>query len=164
MAGARSAGQTPAPGSIPRALIGLAPGLALCAGISAAAVWLQDLEAHAFGRPYVEALVIAILLGGLIRSLWQPSEIWRAGVVLSAKTLLEIAVTLLGASISFAAIVASGPALLAGIAITVVAALARSYATSRALGLPRRVSILMLRQLDLRQFGDRRGRANHWRG
>ena len=75
-------------------------------------------------------------LGVLVRSLWQPSEVWRAGVALSGKTLLEIAVTLLGASISFATIVASGPTLLAGIAITVVAALAVSYTTSRALGLP----------------------------
>jgi uncharacterized integral membrane protein (TIGR00698 family) len=42
-----------------------------------------------------------------------------------------------------AAIVASGPELLAGIAVTVVAALAASYATSRALGLPQRISILI---------------------
>jgi uncharacterized integral membrane protein (TIGR00698 family) len=129
--------------SILRALIALAPGIALCAGISAAAVWLQGLEEHAFGHPYIEALVIAILLGTLVRSLWQPSEIWRGGIALSAKTLLEVAVMLLGASISFAAIVASGSALLAGIVITVVAALAASYATSRALGLPQRISILI---------------------
>jgi uncharacterized membrane protein YadS len=55
----------------------------------------------------------------------------------------EIAVMLLGSSISFAAIVASGPELLAGIAVTVVVALAASYATSRALGLPQRISILI---------------------
>ena len=80
-------------------------------------------------------------LGTLVRTLWQPSAVWRDGIALSAKTLLEIAVMLLGSSISLAAIVASGPELLAGIAVTVVAALSASYATSRALGLPQRISI-----------------------
>jgi uncharacterized integral membrane protein (TIGR00698 family) len=104
---------------------------------------LQNWEEAAFGHPYVEALVIAILLGIAIRGFWQPGEIWHAGISFSAKTLLEIAVVLLGASISLGAIVASGPALLSGIVATVAAALAASYATSRALGLPRRVSILI---------------------
>jgi uncharacterized integral membrane protein (TIGR00698 family) len=142
-AAVRSKPGNPASGSILRVLIGWAPGIALCAGISATAIGVQALEEHAFGHPYVEALVIAIVLGALVRILWQPSAIWRNGIALSAKTLLEIAVMLLGASISFATIVASGPELLAGIAVTVVAALAASYATSRALGLPQRISILI---------------------
>jgi uncharacterized integral membrane protein (TIGR00698 family) len=119
------------------------PGLMLCIFITAVAMVLQHWEEAAFGHPYVEALVIAILFGIAIRSVWQPGEIWHAGISFSAKTLLEIAVVLLGASISLGAIVASGPALLSGIVATVAAALAASYATSRALGLPRRVSILI---------------------
>jgi uncharacterized integral membrane protein (TIGR00698 family) len=132
-----------APKSAFLALKALAPGVTLCAGISAAAVWLQSLEERAFGHPYIEALVFAILLGTAVRSLWQPGAKWREGVALSAKGLLEFAVMLLGASISFAAIVKSGPALLGGIVATVIAALAASYATSRALGLPQRISILI---------------------
>jgi len=67
---------------------------------------------------------------------------------------------LLGASISLGAIVASGPALLSGIVVTVVAALAASYATSRALGLPRRVSILIACGNSIcGTFRDRGGRA-----
>src|SRR5579859_5417503 len=77
------------------ALKALAPGVTLCAGISAAAVWLQSLEERAFGHPYIEALVFAILLGTAVRSFWQPSAIWREGVALSAKGLLEFAVMLL---------------------------------------------------------------------
>jgi uncharacterized integral membrane protein (TIGR00698 family) len=129
--------------SAPSQLIAVVPGLILCILITAIAMVLQNWEEAAFGHPYVEALVIAILLGIAIRSFWQPGEIWHAGISFSAKTLLEIAVVLLGASISLGAIVASGPALLSGIVATVVAALAASYATSRALGLPRRVSILI---------------------
>jgi uncharacterized integral membrane protein (TIGR00698 family) len=121
----------------------LVPGLMLCVLITAAAMVLQNWEETAFGHPYVEALVIAILLGIALRSFWEPGEIWQAGISFSAKTLLEIAVVLLGASISLGALVASGSALLSGIVATVAAALAASYATSRALGLPRRVSILI---------------------
>lgn len=129
--------------SMPAGFVGVLPGLLLCIAITAVASIAQAREEAAFGHAYVEALVIAILLGIAIRSLWQPGPIWRAGISFSAKMLLEIAVVLLGASISIAAIVASGPALLAGIVATVVAALGASYATSRALGLPRRVSILI---------------------
>jgi uncharacterized membrane protein YadS len=111
---------------------------------------------EAFGPPYVEALVIAILLGVAIRSSWRPGEFWSAGISFSsfsANTLLEIAVVLLGASIGLGAIVASGPALLSGIVLTVVVALAASYATSRALGLPMLISILIA-------CGN--GRTSHW--
>src|SRR3954470_21211690 len=127
----------------PAEFVALVPGSMLCIFITAVAMVAQDREEAAFGHPYVEALVIAILLGIALRSFWQPAEIWQAGISFSAKTLLEIAVVLLGASISFGAIVASGPALLSGIVVAVIAALAAGYLASRALGLPRRVSILI---------------------
>jgi uncharacterized integral membrane protein (TIGR00698 family) len=130
-------------GSAVERLIAFVPGVALCCAIAGVAVMLQGFEERALGHPYVEALVIAILVGIAVRSLWQPGKLWGHGISLSAKMLLEIAVMLLGASISFAAIVASGPALLTGIVMTVVAALAASYGISRALGLPQRVSILI---------------------
>jgi uncharacterized integral membrane protein (TIGR00698 family) len=124
-------------------LIEFVPGVALCCAIAGVAVVLQGFEEQALGHPYVEALVIAILLGIAVRSLWQPGKLWGDGISFSAKMLLEIAVMLLGASISFGAIIGSGPALLTGIVITVVGALTTSYAISRALGLPQRVSILI---------------------
>jgi uncharacterized integral membrane protein (TIGR00698 family) len=129
--------------SAPSHIAAVVPGLMLCIVITAIAMLAQNWEEEVVGHPYVEALVIAILLGIALRSFWQPQEIWHAGISFSAKTLLEIAVVLLGASISLGAIVASGPALLSGVVATVIAALAASYATSRALGLPRRVSILI---------------------
>jgi uncharacterized integral membrane protein (TIGR00698 family) len=127
----------------PAGVVAVLPGVLLCIAITALATIAQAYEEDAFGHAYIEALVIAILLGIALRSFWQPARFWHAGISFSAKTLLEIAVVLLGASISLGAIVASGPALLAGIVATVTAALGASYATSRALGLPRRVSILI---------------------
>ena len=80
------------------------PGLALCALVSAAAYVLQQFELAASGRAWIEALVIAILGGAAIRMAWTPSERWKPGIDFSAKLVLEIAVVLLGASVSAATI------------------------------------------------------------
>jgi uncharacterized integral membrane protein (TIGR00698 family) len=124
-------------------LAALIPGVLLCivvAGVSAA---LEAAERSLFAHPYVEALVLAILLGMAVRSFWNPPERWQAGIAFSAKQLLEVAVMLLGASISFAAIAASGAALLGAIAATVVVTLGLSFGIGRMLGLSTRLSILI---------------------
>ncbi|MBR1155328.1 putative sulfate exporter family transporter [Bradyrhizobium sp. JYMT SZCCT0428] len=130
------------PGALGRSLA-LIPGIALCGAITAVSLGAQLVEERIFAHPYVEALVIAILLGMAIRTAWQPSERWRSGIAFSAKQLLEVAVMLLGASVSFAAIVASGYLLVAAIVATVVIMLAVSYGLSRMLGLPTKLSILI---------------------
>ena len=121
----------------------LVPGIALCIAVTLVSIGLQHLEEGAFEHPYIEALVIAILLGMAIRTFWTPSPLWRSGIAFSAKQLLEVAVMLLGASISFTAILASGPVLLAAIVATVVVTIAASFAISRLLGLAMRISILI---------------------
>jgi uncharacterized integral membrane protein (TIGR00698 family) len=121
----------------------LLPGIVLCGAITIIALGVQHLEERAFDHPYVEALVIAILLGMAIRTAWNPSERWRSGIAFSAKQLLEVAVVLLGASISFAAIAASGLALIGAIAGTVAIMLMLSFGVSRMLGLPTKLSILI---------------------
>ncbi|MGY8663968.1 putative sulfate exporter family transporter [Bradyrhizobium sp. UFLA05-109] len=124
-------------------IVALIPGVLLCIGIAGISAVLEATERHALAHPYVEALVMAILLGMAVRSFWKPSERWQAGVAFSAKQLLEVAVMLLGASISFAAIAASGVTLLASIAAVVVVALCVSFGLSRMLGLSTRLSILI---------------------
>ncbi|GJD99293.1 YeiH family protein [Methylobacterium isbiliense] len=119
------------------------PGILLCLAITAVAAGLQAIEEHSLGHPYVEALVIAILIGIAVRTAWNPGARFRPGIAFSAKQLLEVAVALLGASISLQAIVASGGALIAGIVATVLAAIAASYGICRALGLPARMAILV---------------------
>ncbi len=119
------------------------PGLALCLAITALAYAIQALEVGAAGHPFVEALVLAILIGTAIRSAWDFGPRWRPGVNFSAKMLLEIAVALLGASISTAAIVAAGPAIFVGIVVVVGLALATSYGLCRLLRLPRTLSLLV---------------------
>src|SRR5919112_4289471 len=115
----------------------LAPGVALCAALSLAAMGVQALEEHWTGRPYLEGLVIAILLGTLLRTLWTPAPRWMPGIGFSAKGLLEAAVMLLGASISFQAVAQAGLGLILGIAAVVAVALGASYGLCRLLGLPK---------------------------
>lgn len=121
----------------------LIPGIVLCGAITLVSLGGQILEEHLFEHPYVEALVIAILLGVIIRSFWQPSERWHSGIAFSAKQLLEVAVMLLGASISLAAIAASGPLLIGAIMVTVAIMLAVSFGLGRLLGLSSKLSILI---------------------
>ena len=121
----------------------LAWGMALCALVTLIAVTIQALEETLVGHPYVEAIVLAILLGTAIRTLWEPGGRWRAGIAFSAKQVLEVAVALLGASLSIAAIAASGPVLLVAIVTVVILSLAVSFGISRSLGLPVRLSILI---------------------
>jgi len=119
------------------------PGIALCAGVSLAAAGLQTVEEAAFGRAWLEALVLAILLGAAIRTAWTPGPAFRPGITVSAKLLLEIAVVLLGASISFATVMAAGPELLAGIVGVVAFAILFSFGVGRALGLRTRLALLV---------------------
>ena len=119
------------------------PGVGLCVLVTVIAYGFQLIEVRLVGRPWLEALVFAILLGVAVRTAWTPDRRWHGGIEFSAKTLLEIAVVLLGASVSVRAVLAIGPALIAGIAVVVMVAIATSYAISRTLGLPRRMAILV---------------------
>ena len=119
------------------------PGVALCVAITAASSALQAVEVRLWGRAWIEALVIAILLGTALRSSWRPGARWTPGIHLSSKTLLEIAIVLLGAGVSAGMIRSAGVALLAGIVVIVFAAIGLSYALGRAFGLPRRMATLI---------------------
>ena len=121
----------------------LFPGVLLCVLVTAVASGLQIIENRIFGQAYLEALVLAILLGVAIRTARMPGSRWRPGIVFSARTLLETAVVLLGASVSARTVLDLGPELLGGIVLVVAVAIATSYGISRLLGLPQRMAILV---------------------
>ena len=121
----------------------LLPGLALCLAVTGAAMLGDALEARLFGRAWLESLVLAILLGTLVRTLWTPGARFQSGIDFSAKMLLEIAVVLLGLSVSAAAVIGAGPALIGGIAAIVALAIAISYGIGRLFGLPHKLCVLI---------------------
>jgi len=82
--------------------IALLPGLALSVVVALAAQALQAFEATLFGHIWLESLVLAILVGTVVRSVWPLPAGVQQGVKFSAKLPLEIAIVLLGASITAA--------------------------------------------------------------
>jgi uncharacterized integral membrane protein (TIGR00698 family) len=121
----------------------LAPGLALTAAVAVAALLVEHAEAAFFGRAWLDGVVLAILIGVAVRSVWRPGESFLPGVVFSARTLLELAVMLLGASISAAAVAAQGLTLLVSVALVVTSAILVSYGIGRMMGLDRGMAILI---------------------
>ena len=119
------------------------PGVLLCVVVTVAANLLQQVEKRLVGEVYLEALVLAILIGVALRTVWTPGSRLRPGIEFSAKILLEVAVMLLGALVSARTVLAIGPALLVGIAAVVTVAIGASYGIGRMLGLPRRMAILV---------------------
>lgn len=121
----------------------LVPGLALCALVTLLAYGAESLEALLFGRAWLESLVLSILLGSALRTFVRLPASVAAGVHFGAKTQLEVAVLLLGASVSAAALLEKGPALIGAIAAVVALTIGCSFAIGRALGLPRKMAILI---------------------
>ncbi len=124
-------------------LLRLAPGVALAALVGLAA-WLVALaEQRVLGQPVLEALVVAILLGMVVRTAWTPPAALQPGIAFTAREVLEVAVLLLGASVDLPLLVRAGPALALGIVLLVVLGLAGSYAIGRLLGLPHKLAVLV---------------------
>lgn len=121
----------------------LFPGIALCLLVAGAAWAGESVERAWTGKPWVEALVLAILIGTLVRSAWTPGRIWHRGIGFSAKYLLEIAVVLLGASVSATTVMAAGPWMIAGIAGVVILSIGISLCIGLAFGLPIRMALLV---------------------
>jgi hypothetical protein len=121
----------------------LLPGILLCVAITGVAILFQAVEVYFIGQAYLEALVLAILLGVAVRTAWVPTPRFISGLTFSAKFLLECAVVVLGASVSIATVLALGPLLLVGIASVVAMALGVSFVIDRVIGLPLRMAILI---------------------
>ncbi len=120
-----------------------APGVAACLAVALAAWALADVEQRLLGKAWIEPLVLAILIGAAVRLVWTPSSRFRPGMDVCARPVLEVAVALLGATITTHALAAAGAPLLAGVVVLVVVALAGGYAIGKAMGLPDRLALLI---------------------
>ena len=128
------------PTSGPRAL---APGLLLAAAVTLAAWALQSIEVAVLGHAVVEALVLAILLGMIVRTAWTPPARLDPGTKFAAKQVLEMAIVLLGASVDLPLLLRAGAPLVVAIVTVVAVGLAAGYGIGRALGLNPRLATLI---------------------
>ncbi len=121
----------------------LAPGLAAAAAVALAAQLGERLQALATPYPWIDGLVLAIILGTALHTLFGLGPRLGPGIAFAAKPLLEVAIVLLGASTSFAAIGSAGGAMIGVVAMVVALALLSSYGIARLLGLPDRLATLV---------------------
>jgi uncharacterized integral membrane protein (TIGR00698 family) len=121
----------------------LVPGLAAALAVSALAVAGGWLEERAFGRAILEPLVLAILIGMAVRTITGAWARGEAGVRFVSKTVLEVAVFLLGATMDVPRLFASGPSLAFAIVVLVSCGLAAGYTIGRASGLSPKLAVLV---------------------
>jgi uncharacterized integral membrane protein (TIGR00698 family) len=121
----------------------LAPGVALAAALTVAAWALQAVEVRLFGHAVVEALVLAILLGMIVRSTCTPPERYEPGIRFAGKQVLETAIVLLGASVDLPLLLRAGAPLVIAIVTVVAVGLAAGYGIGRMLGLNPRLATLI---------------------
>ncbi len=118
------------------------PGLTLAVGLAGLA-WLAGVALGAAGISVVEALVIALIAGMLIRLRWRPPAPFEPGLAYASKGLLELAIVLLGASLSFADLGSAGLKLIGYVILTVSVILGAGIVLGERLGLGRRLSSLV---------------------
>src|SRR5665213_1148371 len=110
-------------------------GLALVLAVSAFA-WLAELPLTAVvGHPTLEAIVLAILIGAIVRAIWTPPASFQPGIAFAAGFLLEVAIVLLGFGADLQQFIRAGVPLVASIIGVVIAAILAGAAIGRALGL-----------------------------
>lgn len=112
----------------------------LLALVSAASAWA--LEA-AFGRSVIEPLVLAILIGATVRTVWGLPQRCVIGTHFAASRLLEWAVVLMGCTIHVHVLKTMGVGLLAAIVITVVASIITTYVMARWMRVPHGMATLI---------------------
>ncbi len=118
------------------------PGLSLAVSLAVLA-WLAALGLRAAGINVVEALVLALVAGMVIRLRWRPPVPFEPGLAFASKGLLELAIVLLGASLSFTDLGSAGLRLIGYVLVTVGLVLGLGLVLGERLGLGQRLSALV---------------------
>lgn len=110
-------------------------GVLLAASIGGVGLLVEIGEKRFMGHALLDGLVLAILLGMILRVVWTPDARWTPGINFSAKPILEMAIVLLGASVDLPTLLKAGPALALAIVVVVVLDIAIGTGIGRAFGL-----------------------------
>lgn len=127
------------PARVGSALADLLPGLLLVILVAAAAFGLRGLP----GLAELSPVILAILLGMFFANVVGVAGSSQPGIAFASRTLLRLAVALLGAQITLAELTAFGWAGALGLVAVVLLTLSFAHAVGRALGIERDLSILV---------------------
>lgn len=117
----------------------LVPGLLLTSGVALLATGLQKLPSLSLLSP----LILAVLLGVLIKNTVGTPGICRPGITFSLKRILRLAIILLGLRLNFAQVLAIGPTGLAIVVLTLVSTFIFTCWLGRRMGVERKLTQLI---------------------
>lgn len=121
----------------------LLPGLFLALVVTGVALVIAEIETLIIGYPLLEPLVLSLILGVIIRALWQPPAAAEPGIAFSAKQVLELAIVLIGFSLALGTLIDAGMRLAIAVLLSVALTLALGVVLGRLAGLPTKLSILI---------------------
>lgn len=121
----------------------LLPGLTLVGAIALAAFGVEWVQQALLGRVWLDALVVAIILGALCRTIRPAPQTCATGIAFAAKPVMEWAVAMMGATISLGALAGMGWTLVGAIVGLIAMTIALGYALGRWLGLSGQMALLV---------------------
>jgi uncharacterized integral membrane protein (TIGR00698 family) len=121
----------------------LLPGLLLAGGITAVAVVSAGIQEQTIGHAVLDPLVLALILGLLIRATWTPPAAAGPGIAFAGKQLLEFAIVVLGLTLDLGRIVEAGGRIVVSVLLLVAMTLGLGTVIGRAMGLGTRLAVLV---------------------
>lgn len=119
------------------------PGTLLAVAVTIVALIIAEIEEIFLDHAILEPLVLALILGLIIRAVWTPPDVLEPGISFSGKQLLEFAIVILGLTLNLADIVDAGVQILVAVLALVSATLVLGTFIGRAMGLGTRLAILV---------------------
>lgn len=119
------------------------PGIGLCLVITGLACLLERMEGMVLGRVWLETLNLALLAGLAFRAMHVPGPVWMPGIRCCSRTLLNVAIVLLGTSFSIDTVFSVGPWVLVAVAGVVAFSLVFTCCIGRMMGLDTRQTLLV---------------------
>lgn len=123
--------------SMPTKIVALAPGILLCCVVAGVAVLISQFI------PWAGTALPAIVIGVVLAVTWKPGARWAGGVKFSSKFILQLAVVLMGAQLSLAAIATVGARTLPILLASLLVAWLGTVVFGRILRIPRRERTLI---------------------
>lgn len=120
-------------------ILQLIPGIMLALAIAGLAKAVEVWE----GTAVVGASVIALFIGMLINTIWQPNDLLKAGLRFTSKKILKFAIILLGASLNLTMVVTVGAFSLTVMVFTLLTCFGLGAIIGRLLGLNWKTSSLI---------------------
>ena len=119
------------------------PGVIVAAAITTLAFLLAKLQESMLDHALLEPLVLSLILGLLVRIIWQPSARIEKGIAFSGKQLLEFAIVVLGLTLNLGAIVDAGWKIAVSVLLLVSMTLIVGIILGRAMGLNTQLATLV---------------------